>query len=259
MPRAAYVHFTQQRDDPRRAVRAEPRRAFPTSAARRSSATCRATSSGGSDRRVARSPSSTPARRRTSGRAASSWSSRARTSSAQGRARTCRTSSSTAASPRPTRSSTRRRRSASTSCATSLAWLKALGGLDAIEARNARRRRRSTARIDAHSRLLQLPRGAGEPVDHERRLPPADARRSRRSSSREAKERGMVGLKGHRSVGGIRVSLYNAVEPEWVRALAEFLGRVRAHQRLTSRVASEAVCSCEPARTPISCRRPCAT
>ena len=33
----------------------------------------------------------------------------------------------------------------------------------------------------------------------------------------------MVGLKGHRSVGGIRVSIYNAVEPAWVDALASFM------------------------------------
>ena len=39
----------------------------------------------------------------------------------------------------------------------------------------------------------------------------------------EAKKRGMVGLKGHRSVGGIRVSTYNAVEPVWVEALCGFM------------------------------------
>jgi phosphoserine aminotransferase len=39
----------------------------------------------------------------------------------------------------------------------------------------------------------------------------------------EAKKHAMVGLKGHRSVGGIRVSLYNAVEPAWVAALAGFM------------------------------------
>jgi phosphoserine aminotransferase len=33
----------------------------------------------------------------------------------------------------------------------------------------------------------------------------------------------MVGLKGHRSVGGIRASIYNAVAPEWVDALASFM------------------------------------
>ena len=39
----------------------------------------------------------------------------------------------------------------------------------------------------------------------------------------DAKKLGMVGLKGHRSVGGIRVSTYNAVPFEWVDALAGFM------------------------------------
>ncbi len=38
-----------------------------------------------------------------------------------------------------------------------------------------------------------------------------------------AQKQGMVGLKGHRSVGGIRASIYNAVPVEWVRALAELM------------------------------------
>jgi phosphoserine aminotransferase len=38
-----------------------------------------------------------------------------------------------------------------------------------------------------------------------------------------AKKQGMEGLKGHRSVGGIRASIYNAVEPAWVKALAELM------------------------------------
>ncbi len=39
----------------------------------------------------------------------------------------------------------------------------------------------------------------------------------------DAKKRGMVGLKGHRSVGGVRVSTYNAVPYEWVDTLAGFM------------------------------------
>ena len=38
-----------------------------------------------------------------------------------------------------------------------------------------------------------------------------------------AKKQGMEGLKGHRSVGGIRASIYNAVQVEWVKALAELM------------------------------------
>jgi phosphoserine aminotransferase len=39
----------------------------------------------------------------------------------------------------------------------------------------------------------------------------------------EAKKAGMVGLKGHRSVGGVRASIYNAVPLESVEALAAFM------------------------------------
>jgi len=39
----------------------------------------------------------------------------------------------------------------------------------------------------------------------------------------EAKEAGMVGLKGHRSVGGIRASIYNAVTLEAVKTLVSFM------------------------------------
>ena len=40
---------------------------------------------------------------------------------------------------------------------------------------------------------------------------------------KEAEGARMVGLKGHRSVGGVRASLYNAVEPAWCEALASFM------------------------------------
>ncbi|MCE5323155.1 3-phosphoserine/phosphohydroxythreonine transaminase [bacterium] len=39
----------------------------------------------------------------------------------------------------------------------------------------------------------------------------------------EAKKAGMIGLKGHRSVGGIRASIYNAVPMEAVDALVSFM------------------------------------
>ncbi|MCX7823644.1 MAG: 3-phosphoserine/phosphohydroxythreonine transaminase [Syntrophobacterales bacterium] len=39
----------------------------------------------------------------------------------------------------------------------------------------------------------------------------------------KAAEKGLVGLKGHRSVGGCRASIYNAVSTEAVEALADFM------------------------------------
>ena len=38
----------------------------------------------------------------------------------------------------------------------------------------------------------------------------------------------MIGLKGHRSVGGIRASLYNAMPVEGLVALVEFMDEFRA-------------------------------
>ena len=40
---------------------------------------------------------------------------------------------------------------------------------------------------------------------------------------KEAKAAGMIGLKGHRSVGGIRASIYNAVPMEGVEKLINFM------------------------------------
>jgi len=39
----------------------------------------------------------------------------------------------------------------------------------------------------------------------------------------EAKKAGLFNLEGHRSVGGMRASLYNAMSPEGVDALVAFM------------------------------------
>ena len=44
----------------------------------------------------------------------------------------------------------------------------------------------------------------------------------------EAKKAGMIGLKGHRSVGGIRASIYNAVPKEAIDALISFMKDFKA-------------------------------
>jgi phosphoserine aminotransferase len=40
---------------------------------------------------------------------------------------------------------------------------------------------------------------------------------------KEAAENGMIGLKGHRSVGGCRASLYNAMPLEGAESLSKFM------------------------------------
>lgn len=47
---------------------------------------------------------------------------------------------------------------------------------------------------------------------------------------KQAKARGMVELKGHRSVGGMRASIYNAMPIEGVKALVQFMREFQAKQ-----------------------------
>ena len=44
-----------------------------------------------------------------------------------------------------------------------------------------------------------------------------------KSFLKEAEAAGLLGLKGHRAVGGMRASIYNAMPIEGVRALVEYM------------------------------------
>ncbi len=103
-----------------------------------------------------------------------------------------------------------------------LAWLKDEGGLEAIE-------RRNRAKADELYGVLGALNGFYRcPVQPESRsVMNVVFRLSNEDMEKrflaEAEKNAMIGLKGHRSVGGIRASLYNAVEPAWVSALASFM------------------------------------
>jgi phosphoserine aminotransferase len=103
-----------------------------------------------------------------------------------------------------------------------LAWLKELGGLGFMEARNRAKAAVLYTAIDAHAGFYRCPveRPSRSIMNAVFRLPSEELEKR---FVDEAKRQGMLGLKGHRSVGGIRVSLYNAVEPAWVDALASFM------------------------------------
>jgi phosphoserine aminotransferase len=103
-----------------------------------------------------------------------------------------------------------------------LAWLKEQGGLAAMEERNRRKAARLYGAIDANAAFYRCPveRESRSVMNVVFRLP---SEQQEEAFVAEAKKRGMVGLKGHRSVGGIRVSTYNAVEPAWVDALCELM------------------------------------
>lgn len=101
-------------------------------------------------------------------------------------------------------------------------WIKSEGGLDAIEKRNREKAKAVYDALDAHAGFYGLPveKGSRSVMNVVFRLP-SEALEAKFLA--EAKKRQMVGLKGHRSVGGMRASLYNAVPIEWARALAELI------------------------------------
>ncbi len=103
-----------------------------------------------------------------------------------------------------------------------LSWLKETGGLGAMEKRNRDKAAKLYATIDANAGFFRSPveKQSRSVMNVVFRLP---SEQLEEAFVAEAKKKGMVGLKGHRSVGGIRVSTYNAVEPAWVDALCDFM------------------------------------
>ena len=102
-----------------------------------------------------------------------------------------------------------------------LAWLITQGGLAAIEAHNVRKSDKLYAEIDrtgfyrAHARP-----GSRSRMNVTFRLPSEDLEKR---FAKEATAAGLDGLKGHRSVGGMRASIYNAFPEAGVDALVAFM------------------------------------
>ncbi len=107
-----------------------------------------------------------------------------------------------------------------------LAWLKGLGGLQKIEEINRKKAARLYGVIDKDPQFFRSPveRESRSVMNVVFRLPSPELEEQ---FIAEAKKQGMVGLKGHRSVGGIRASIYNAASYEWVDALAGFMEEFR--------------------------------
>jgi phosphoserine aminotransferase len=102
-----------------------------------------------------------------------------------------------------------------------LAWLLKQGGLAAVGARNARKANKLYAAIDR----TEFYRGHAESDSRSRmnvtfRLPTEDLEKK---FIKDATAAGLDGLKGHRSVGGLRASIYNAFPEEGVDALVQFM------------------------------------
>ena len=101
-------------------------------------------------------------------------------------------------------------------------WVKEQGGIDGIEKINNAKAAALYAAIDGSDGYYKNPVC---PCSRSRmnvvfRLPSEELEAK---FIKEAKAAGMIGLKGHRSVGGIRASIYNAVPTEGVEKLIDFM------------------------------------
>ena len=104
-----------------------------------------------------------------------------------------------------------------------LEWIEAQGGLTAVEKVNAQKANLLYGTIDgtkyyscpvekeSRSKMNVVFRVAGGNEDVEKKF------------AKEAEAAGLIGIKGHRSVGGMRASIYNAVPLDAVHALTDFM------------------------------------
>ena len=101
-------------------------------------------------------------------------------------------------------------------------WLLAQGGLAAIGKRNAEKAGRLYAAIDGSGGFYRAHAAPGSRsnMNVAFRLPSEDLEKRFVS---EASANKLDGLKGHRSVGGVRASIYNAFPPAGVDALVAFM------------------------------------
>lgn len=109
-------------------------------------------------------------------------------------------------------------------------WLLDRGGLRAAAERNEDKAKRVYGAIDRSDGFY---RGHARPESRSWmnvtfRLPDEDLEKRFLA---EAADAGLVGLKGHRSVGGVRASLYNAVERSSVERLVELMDDFRRRRR----------------------------
>lgn len=107
-------------------------------------------------------------------------------------------------------------------------WLRdEIGGLERMHARNREKAALLYGAIDASEGFYRghAAREARSLMNVTFRLPSEELERTFLA---EAAEHGLLGLAGHRSVGGIRASIYNAMPLEGVRALRDLMDDFRA-------------------------------
>jgi phosphoserine aminotransferase len=100
-------------------------------------------------------------------------------------------------------------------------WLKRLGGLAKMEELNIAKSKLVYDYLDQ----TEFYHSPVDPEDRSRMNLPFTLRNAALDDEflKQAKQHGLVQLKGHRSVGGMRASLYNAMPMEGVQALVQFM------------------------------------
>ena len=103
-----------------------------------------------------------------------------------------------------------------------LEWLDGLGGLTAAEKMAEERSSTLNRMMDKHAGFYKwpVPEHCRSKMKVVFRMPSEDL--EKRFIAEEA-QAGMGGLKGHRSVGGCRASIYNAMPIEGTKTLASFM------------------------------------
>jgi phosphoserine aminotransferase len=104
-----------------------------------------------------------------------------------------------------------------------LDWIESVGGLLGMEKRNEEKARRLYGAIDA-SGYYRCPvdKPSRSRMNVVFRVAAGDEAVEKKFA-KEAEAAGLIGVKGHRSVGGMRASIYNAVSIEAVDALVAFM------------------------------------
>lgn len=104
-------------------------------------------------------------------------------------------------------------------CLLNLRWLKANGGVAALEKRNNAKAKLLYAEIDRNP----LFKGTAEPASRSKMNVcfVMNEPEKEKAFLKYAEEQGIYGIAGHRSVGGFRASLYNALTIESVAVLVE--------------------------------------
>ncbi|KAI8589132.1 pyridoxal phosphate-dependent transferase [Geranomyces variabilis] len=107
-------------------------------------------------------------------------------------------------------------------------WMLSLGGIKAMEERNAKKSALLYAAIDNSNGVFKCPvvKRFRSRMNVPFRVYGTDGKPSADLEKKflaGAEQRRMLQLKGHRSVGGIRASLYNAMPPEGVQALVDYM------------------------------------